>query len=64
MLTPNQASKLVAKGRMKSISESWTEEEAIAINNEKDPAKKEALIAELRGEKVGKVKEPAGDTGD
>lgn len=64
MLTPNQASKLVARGRMKSISESWTEEEAVAINNEKDSAKREALIAKLRGEKVEKVKEPSENTGD
>jgi len=48
-LTPNQASKLVAKGRMKSIGVSWTEEEAIAISK-CSPADREKLIAKLRGQ--------------
>jgi len=48
-LTPNQSSKLVAKGRMKAIGVSWTEEEAVAIAKA-SPADREKLIAKLRGQ--------------
>ena len=48
-LTPNQMSKLVAKGRMKAIGVSWTEEEAVAISK-CSQADREKLIAKLRGE--------------